>query len=118
MSASPDAAAGAAGNEAMGPPPLDFDFSATPGYKGYLQRNLNIALISFSTFFIILRLGTRAFIVKGLGLDDLVGFIAYAALVSFSSMEIRGALSKDLSTFDRARKGVKEWAWTDQCVVH
>ncbi|PKS12343.1 hypothetical protein jhhlp_001643 [Lomentospora prolificans] len=89
MSAAQDASSGSAGNTTAGAPPLDFDFSSTPDYKGYLQRDLNITLIAFSTFFIILRLGTRAFIVKGLGLDDVFGFIAYAALVAFSSMEVR-----------------------------
>ena len=71
------------------PPPADFSFRDTPGWKGYLQWNLNVALIVFSTFFIILRLGTRAFLVKALGLDDLMGFIAFAALVVFSALEIR-----------------------------
>lgn len=94
MSAPQDASgAGSPGDALAGPPPLDFDFSSTPEYKGYLQRNLNIVLIAFSTFFIITRVATRAFIVKGLGLDDLFGCIAWAALVAFSSLEIRGALS-------------------------
>lgn len=73
-------------------PPPGFDFSETPGWKGYLQWNLNVALIVFSTVFMILRLGTRAFIVKALGWDDLLGFIAYGVLVSFSSLEIRCTL--------------------------
>lgn len=41
------------------PPPPDFNFADTPGYRGYLQRNLNIALIAFSTFFIAMRLAAR-----------------------------------------------------------
>lgn len=71
------------------PPPPGFDFSETRDWKGYLQWNLNVALIVFSTVFMILRLSTRAFIVKALGWDDLLGFIAYAVLISFSSLEIR-----------------------------
>lgn len=71
------------------PPPEGFKFSETPGWQGYLQWNLNVALIVFSTVFILLRLGTRAFLVKALGLDDAVGVLAYGVLVSFSAMEIR-----------------------------
>ena len=75
------------------PPPEGFKFSDTPGWKGYLQWNLNVALITFSTFFILLRLGTRAFLVKALGLDDAIGVIAYGVLVAFSALEIRGPSS-------------------------
>lgn len=75
--------------EDLPPPPPGFDFSETRDWKGYLQWNLNVALIVFSTVFMILRLSTRAFIVKALGWDDLIGFIAYGVLISFSSLEIR-----------------------------
>jgi hypothetical protein len=88
----PSSAAGssAASTPALaGPPPIDFDFSTTSEYRGFLQRNLNASLLAFSTLFILMRIGTRAFMVKSLGLDDLFAGIAYCALVVFSSMEIR-----------------------------
>lgn len=71
-------------------PPEGFDFRDTPGWRGYVQWNLNVTLIAFSTLFILLRLGTRTFIVKALGLDDLIGVVAYIILISFSALEIRG----------------------------
>lgn len=62
---------------AGGGPPGDFDFSATTDYKGFVQRDLNASLIAFSTVFVCLRLYVRAFMTKGLGLDDLMTVVAY-----------------------------------------
>ncbi|KAH8199407.1 hypothetical protein TruAng_006402 [Truncatella angustata] len=67
----------------------DFDFSATTEYQGFAQRDLNICLIVFSTIFVCARLYVRAFMTKGLGLDDVMTVVAYLLLAVFSGLEIR-----------------------------
>ncbi|KAK9418293.1 hypothetical protein SUNI508_08254 [Seiridium unicorne] len=66
-----------------------FDFSTTTDYQGFAQRDLNICLIVFSTVFVATRLYVRAFMTKGLGLDDAATVVAYLLLVVFSGLEIR-----------------------------
>lgn len=72
-----------AGGVDGGPGPSNFDFSKTTDYKGFVQRDLNACLIAFSTVFIGLRLYVRAFMTKGLGLDDLMSAIAYVCADDF-----------------------------------
>lgn len=66
-----------------------FDFTTTTDYRGYLVRNLNICLIIISTIFVFSRLYVRAFMTKGLGMDDVATTVAYMLLVIFSGFEIQ-----------------------------
>ncbi|KAI4595727.1 hypothetical protein KJ359_006718 [Pestalotiopsis sp. 9143b] len=66
-----------------------FDFTSTTDYRGYLVRNLNICLIIISTIFVFSRLYVRAFMTKGLGMDDVATTVAYMLLVIFSGFEIQ-----------------------------
>lgn len=75
------------------PPPEGFEFKDTPGWKGYVQWNLNVTLIAISSLLILLRLGTRGILVKALGMDDAMAFLAFGVLVAFSALEIRGPFS-------------------------
>jgi hypothetical protein len=69
-----------------------FDFSQTSDYQGFVQRNLNICLIFFSTVFVFARLYVRTFMAKSLGPDDGMTVVAYLLLVAFSALEIRSKL--------------------------
>lgn len=61
----------------------------TPGYRGDTQLYLNSFLIGFSTLFVGMRLYARGFMVKRLGVDDLLAVLCLGCLVSLSAMEIR-----------------------------
>lgn len=61
----------------------------TPGYRGDTQLYLNWFLIGFSTLFVGMRLYARGFMVKRLGVDDLLAVLCLGCLVSLSAMEIR-----------------------------
>ncbi|KAI1849664.1 hypothetical protein JX265_008000 [Neoarthrinium moseri] len=66
-----------------------FDFSQTTDYQGFVLRDLNIWLIVFSTIIVFCRLYVRAFMTKGLGLDDLVTVVTYLLLVIWAGLDIR-----------------------------
>ncbi|KAK6085149.1 hypothetical protein SCUP515_00967 [Seiridium cupressi] len=76
-----------------------FDFSTTTDYQGFAQRDLNICLIVFSTVFVVTRFYVRAFMTKGLGLDDAVTVVAYLLLVVFSGLEIRSLMRLAIVAF-------------------
>jgi hypothetical protein len=58
--------------------PVDFTvFNLPADSAGGVQVNLNICLITISTILLFTRLYVRAFMVKVLGLDDLLAAIAY-----------------------------------------
>lgn len=69
----------------------EFDVTKTPGYNGYVVRDLNAYLIAFSTVFLGARLYVRTFLTKALGLDDLMAAIAYVRGWFSSSAVRRGA---------------------------
>ncbi|CAG9948990.1 unnamed protein product [Clonostachys rosea f. rosea IK726] len=60
-----------------------------PDSQGYMLKNLNISLIVASSIILIARLNTRAFILKSLGVDDLIATISWILLVTYSLMIIR-----------------------------
>ncbi|CAG9986560.1 unnamed protein product [Clonostachys byssicola] len=60
-----------------------------PDSQGYMLKNLNISLIVTSSIILIARLNTRAFILKSLGVDDLIATISWILLVTYSLMIIR-----------------------------
>ncbi|CAH0040134.1 unnamed protein product [Clonostachys rhizophaga] len=60
-----------------------------PDSQGYMLKNLNISLIIASSIILIARLNTRAFILKSLGVDDLIATISWILLVTYSLMIIR-----------------------------
>jgi hypothetical protein len=68
----------------------NFDLSSTTDFKGHGLLALNISGLVLSTTFLLARLGTRTFIVKNLGLDDVICAIAWVSLVALSAMDIRG----------------------------
>lgn len=49
----------------------------SPEYKGDKVRDLNAALIAITTVIVGLRLYTRGFLSKTLGLDDALAAVAY-----------------------------------------
>lgn len=63
-------------------------YNLPPDSEGLVMVRLNIFLITFSTILLFGRLYVRAFMVKVLGLDDLLASISWCVLVSLSSMEI------------------------------
>jgi hypothetical protein len=66
------------------------DFQKTPDYHGYIEINLNSALIGFTTLFYGTRMYVRAFMTKSLSWDDAFATIAYMMLVVQSSLDIHG----------------------------
>lgn len=58
-------------------PPEFSVFDLPPGSKGGLIVNFNIVFIVISTTLLFTRLYVRGFMVKALGLDDLLASIAY-----------------------------------------
>jgi hypothetical protein len=57
---------------------VDFSiFSLPVGSRGSIQVDLNISLIVISTTLLFIRLYVRGFMVKALGLDDLLATVAY-----------------------------------------
>ncbi|CAI6092774.1 unnamed protein product [Clonostachys chloroleuca] len=60
-----------------------------PDSQGYMLKNLNISLVVASSIILIARLNTRAFILKSLGVDDLIATISWILLVTYSLMIIR-----------------------------
>ncbi|KAI4598793.1 hypothetical protein KJ359_002685 [Pestalotiopsis sp. 9143b] len=69
-------------------PPEFSVFDLPPGSKGGLIVNFNIAFIVISTTLLFTRLYVRVFMVKALGLDDLLASIAYCILTTQSVFEI------------------------------
>lgn len=65
------------------------DFSNTPDWHGGIELEINGSLIALSTVFLGMRLYVRAFMTKALGWDDLIAGIAWALLVTQSSLDIR-----------------------------
>ncbi|KAB5518048.1 hypothetical protein GE09DRAFT_1230721 [Coniochaeta sp. 2T2.1] len=65
------------------------DFQNTPDYHGYIEVNLNSALIGFTTLFYGTRMYVRGFMTKTLGWDDAFATLAYCMLVVQSSLDIR-----------------------------
>lgn len=58
--------------------PVDFTvFNLPPDSDGAILVNLNIALIAISAVILSLRLYVRGFMIKSLGLDDLVSSLAF-----------------------------------------
>lgn len=69
------------GGGAAGPPPPTFGLGNLPdGSKGGAIFRLEIALIIISTFLMASRLYIRAFMIKALGLDDLLAMLAFVGL--------------------------------------
>ncbi|KAI0024294.1 hypothetical protein F4780DRAFT_655723 [Xylariomycetidae sp. FL0641] len=64
------------------------DFRGTPDYHGNIEISFNACLIGLSTVFYGLRMYTRVFMTKTLGLDDGVATIAYIMLVVQSALDI------------------------------
>ncbi|VUC32909.1 unnamed protein product [Clonostachys rosea] len=65
------------------------EWDPPPDSQGYMLKDLNISLIVASALVLIARLNTRAFILKSLGVDDLIATLAFILLVTYSSMIIR-----------------------------
>ncbi|KAH6681516.1 hypothetical protein B0J14DRAFT_576537 [Halenospora varia] len=61
----------------------------SPEYKGNAVRNLNSTLIGVTTVVIFLRLYTRGFMSKSLGLDDALAFVAYVLVTCQSAFDIQ-----------------------------
>jgi hypothetical protein len=76
-----------ANNDSIGIP-QHFDFNMSTGYVGDELRRLLINLLVLSTIMLFLRLGTRAFIVKHFGVDDLMGTVAWVGLVAISMLDM------------------------------
>ncbi|KAI1874004.1 uncharacterized protein JN550_002583 [Neoarthrinium moseri] len=71
------------------PGPIEFTIFDLPAdSKGSIQVNLNIALIVISSTLLFTRLYVRGFMVKVLGLDDLLAAIAYVILTAQAVLEI------------------------------
>jgi hypothetical protein len=66
----------------------DFDFRTTTDYRGHMLRAVYITVLVLSMAALLLRLGTRAFVVKRLGMDDLVVTLAFISLAAMISMEL------------------------------
>ena len=58
-------------------PPEFTVFDLPPGSRGSVLVNVNIALIVITSTLLFTRLYVRGFMVKALGLDDLLATIAY-----------------------------------------
>ncbi|KAH8900924.1 hypothetical protein GQ53DRAFT_133065 [Thozetella sp. PMI_491] len=65
------------------------DFRSTPDYHGYVEIQVNSVLIALSTIFYAMRMYTRAFMTKNLGLDDAIATVAFAILIVQSGMDIQ-----------------------------
>lgn len=82
----PGAGAGAGvGGPPTGPLP---DFRETPDYRGNTVLIANAVLVGFTVVVFGARIYARSFMTKNLGADDLIAFLAFALLVTMSSMEI------------------------------
>jgi hypothetical protein len=57
--------------------PTAIPFRQSPGYKGHEVLALNAALIVLTTVIMGARMYVRAFMAKGLGLDDLFAVLSY-----------------------------------------
>ncbi|ETS83903.1 hypothetical protein PFICI_05779 [Pestalotiopsis fici W106-1] len=66
------------------------NFWETDDYRGSGQRNLNAALIAFSSAFLAIRLYVRLFMTKSPGWDDGFAVLTWACLVVQSTMDIVG----------------------------
>ncbi|KAK2012672.1 hypothetical protein LZ32DRAFT_559369, partial [Colletotrichum eremochloae] len=68
--------------------PLHRSLPYHPDSAGHHIFNLNLALIIVSTILVSLRLFVRRFLVKALGLDDLIATVAWALSVTLSALEM------------------------------
>ena len=74
----------------MGPPPdPNIDLSTTEGYRGNAIISLDAVMITLSTIIVGLRLYTRQFKVKRLGIDDLIAVPALGLMIALSVMDLR-----------------------------
>ncbi|ETS81055.1 hypothetical protein PFICI_06057 [Pestalotiopsis fici W106-1] len=69
-------------------PPEFTVFDLPPDSRGSVLVNVNLALIVISSTLLFTRLYVRGFMVKALGLDDLLATIAYLILTTQSTLEI------------------------------
>lgn len=90
--------------------PVDFTiFNLPPDSQGRTLVNFNIAFIVISTILLCTRLYVRGFMVKVLGLDDLLAAIAYVCAVLY--MHIPDTMLKiDRESLHQCRSS-KSWQW-------
>ncbi|KAH8648236.1 hypothetical protein BGZ61DRAFT_501223 [Ilyonectria robusta] len=56
--------------------------------QGHVLHDLNIALIVITTVIMILRLHARGWMIKAIGLDDLIAITAFGFVIALSALEI------------------------------